>query len=52
MWMTASKRLSVIQLAISESAHFERLLAPAAVVQTTQETVLRRTGVGQQQTPK
>jgi hypothetical protein len=50
MWTTASGRLPVSQLENRESAHLERLLAPAAVVQTTSKTILRRTGVGQKQT--
>jgi len=37
MWAAASGRLPVIQLENLESAHFERLLTTAAVVQTTQK---------------
>jgi hypothetical protein len=47
MWATASGRLPVIQLEISELAHLERLLSPAAVIQTTWKTILQRAGVGQ-----
>jgi hypothetical protein len=46
MWATASGRLPVVQFEISESAHLEWLLSPAAVVQTPRKTILRRTGVG------
>jgi len=46
MWAAASGRLPAIQLEISQLVDSERLLSPAAVVQTTRKTVLRRTGVG------
>jgi len=50
MRAAASERLPAIQLEISQSVHPERLLSPAAVIQTTPKTVLRRAGVGQKQT--
>ena len=49
MRAAASDRLPVIQLESRELEHLERLLQPAAVVQTTRKTVLRRTGVGQKE---
>jgi len=50
MRAAASDRLPVIQLESRESEHLERLLSPAAVVQTTQLNIPRRTGVGQLRT--
>ena len=47
MRAAVSGRLPAIQLEISELVHPERLLSPAAVVQTTRKTVRRRTEVGQ-----